>query len=242
MSRDRAREWTRALHRRLLPGASDGYQAYNRLLDELCPQGGLVLDLGCGGEDYLSFLIHRARVVGVDRRPGGGGYHRYVQADLEQGLPLERESVDLAACKFVLEHLERPERLLYSLREVLRPGGHLVVMTPNVLYYPYALNLVLSQLLPQRLRTGLVGFLTGRREEEIFPVRYRCNTPRRLRRVLEDTGYQVLHLGTYPDYLVSAFCRPVGALAVLYEWIVSRLGVDWAGGFLVAAARRGGEG
>jgi SAM-dependent methyltransferase len=222
----------------LLPEAPDGYLAYNRLLEELCPMGGRVVDLGCGGEDYLSFLLPRAEVVGVDRRAGSGSYHAYLQADLEDGLPLERESVDLAACKFVLEHLRRPERLLRSVREVLRPGGCLVVMTPNVLYYPYAVNLVLSRLLPQRLRMGLVSLLTGRGRENIFPVWYLCNTPRRLRRALEDSGYRVLHLGTYTDYLASAFCRPAGALAVLYEWVTTRLGMAWAGGFLVAAARR----
>lgn len=242
MNPDRAREWTKELHRRLLPGAHDGYLVYNRLLEELCPEGGRVVDLGCGKEDYLSFLLPRAQVIGVDRVECGSSYHLYLQADLEDGIPLERGSVDLAACKFVLEHLRRPEGLLLSLRDVLRPGGCLVIMTPNVLYYPYALNFILSRLLPQRLRMALVGFLTGRREQDIFPVRYPCNTPRRLRRVLEDTGYRVMHLGTYPDFLASAFCRPAGALAVLYEWVVSRLGFDWAGGFLVAAARRGEEG
>ncbi|WP_287154830.1 class I SAM-dependent methyltransferase [Candidatus Solincola tengchongensis] len=238
MNPERAREWTRSLYGRLLPEGRDGYLAYIHLLDELCPDGGRVVDLGCGEEDYLSFLLPRAEVVGVDRKAGRGRYHAYLQADLEDGLPLERESVDLAACKFVLEHLRHPERLLRTVREVLRPGGCLVVMTPNVLYYPYALNLLLSRLLPQRLRMGLVSRITGRGREDIFPVWYPCNTPRRLRSLLEGCGFRVLHLEAYPDYLVSAVCRPAGAAAVFYEWFVSRLGIDWAGGFLVAAARR----
>jgi len=238
VKRARAREWTREFHRRLLPQAPDGYQAYNRLLEELCPRGGKVVDLGCGEEDYLSFLLDRAEVVGVDRRAGGGSYHAYLQADLEDGLPLDPGSVDLAACKFLLEHLRHPGRLLRAVHEALRPGGCLVVMTPNVLYYPYALNLLLSRLLPQSLRMRMVSLLTGRQREDIFPVRYPCNTPRRLRKELEESGFRVLHLGTYPDYLVSAVCLPAGALAVLYEWVANKLDMKWAGGFLVAAARR----
>ncbi len=238
MNPERARDWTREVYRRLFPEAPDGYRVYLRLLEELCPDGGRVVDLGCGDEDYLSFLLPRAEVVGVDRREGGGSYNAYIRADLEEELPLPPRSVDLAASKFLLEHLRRPERLLRSVRESLRPGGCLVVMTPNVLYYPYAVNLLLSRLLPQRLRMGLVGRFTGRKDEEIFPVRYACNTPRRLRKLLEECGFRVLHLATYPDYLASAFCRPAGLLAVLYEWAADRLGIDWARGFLVAAARR----
>lgn len=238
MNPERAREWTRSLYRRLLPKSPDGYLAYIQLLDELCPNGARVVDLGCGGEDYLSFLLPRAEVVGVDRRASRGRYHVYLQVDLEDGLPLEKESVDLAACKFVLEHLRHPEKLLCTIRDALRPGGCLVLMTPNVLYYPYALNMLLSRFLPQRLRMGLVSRLTGRSREDIFPVWYSCNTPRRLRKLLEECGFRVLHLETYPDYLASAVCRPAGAVAVLYEWMVARLGVTCAGGFLVAAAQR----
>lgn len=238
MNPDKARAWTRDLYRRFLPEAPDGHRAYLELLDRLCPQGGRVVDLGCGDENFLSFLLTRAEVVGVDRRKANGLYHRYLQADLESGLPLEKESVDLAACKFLLEHLERPEDLVKAVRNALRPGGHLVVMTPNILYYPYAFNFLLSRLLSQRVRMGLVRLLTGREEDEVFPVRYRSNTPFRLRRLLEENGYQVIHLRTYPDYQVSALCRVTGAVAVLYEVVTEKLGVPWAGGFLVAAARR----
>lgn len=241
MSAEEARAWTSELYRRFIPGAPDGYRVYLDLLDRLCPPGGRVVDLGCGEEAYLSFLLERAEVIGVDRRPVSGPYHRYLRADLDEGeLPLEDVSVDLAASKFLLEHLERPTAFLREVRRTLRPGGHLVLMTPNVLYYPYAINFLLSRVLSHRLRARLVSLATGRDREVIFPVRYRCNTPFRLRKGLEDCGYEVLHLEDYPDYLVSAICRAAGVLAVLYEVAVWRLGIPWTGGFLVAAARKEG--
>lgn len=238
MRTDSAREWTRELYRRWVPEAPDGYAAYMGLLSDLCPEGGRALDLGCGKEAFLSFLLNRAEVIGVDREALSGPYHAYVRVDMERGLPLEEESFDLAACKFLLEHLSDPPRLLADVFRVLKPGGHLVVMTPNVVYYPYAVNLALSRLLPQDWRMSLVEKLTGRGSGEIYPVYYRCNTTRRMRRELLMAGFEVRRLETYGDCLVSAFCRPAGLLAVAYEAATARWGWRAAGGFIVAAGRR----
>lgn len=238
MSVHAAREWTRELHRRWVPSAPDGHAAYAALLSELCPEGGRVIDLGCGREAFLTFLLPRAEIIGLDREETSGPYQSYLRADLEERIPLPESSVDLAACKFVLEHMDEPGRLLREVRRVLRPGGHLVIMTPNVLYYPYAANLVLSRVLPQEWRMSMVRVLTGRNSDDVYPVHYRCNTPRRLRRELAAAGFELLCLDTYGDYLVSAFCRAAGLVAVAYEVATTRLGWRAAGGFMVAAARR----
>ena len=55
---------------------------------------------------------------------------------------------------------------------------------------------------------------------------------------LRAAGYEVIYLRTFPDYLVSALNRPLGAAAVAYEKAVSALGLEGAGGFLVALGRR----
>jgi len=177
-------------------------------------------------------------IVGLDNRPVQGPYSSYIQADLGQGIPLEAASMDLAASKFFMEHVADPAGFLRGVHDVLRPGGHLVLMTPNVVYYPYAANYILSLFLPQERRMRLVELFTGREAEDIFPVYYRCNTPRKVRRELERAGFEVLHLKTYSDCDVSAVTRPLGALAVAYERIVAAIGLDWARGFIVASACR----
>ncbi len=239
MRRERAREWTQLLYRRWLPPGPDAHTTYLYLARQHCPPGGRVVDLGCGKEDYLSSLEDLAgEIVGVDARPVGGLYRSYLQGDLEGTLPLEKGSFDLAACKFVLEHLEDPWAFLRGVREALAPGGKLLILTANILYYPYGVNFMLSRILPQETRMRLVRRLSGREAEEVFPVRYRCNTPRALGAAMRAAGYEVLHLRTYPDYLVGAFNRPLGALAVAYEKAVSLLGLEGAGGFMVALGRR----
>ncbi|MEW6552965.1 MAG: class I SAM-dependent methyltransferase [Actinomycetota bacterium] len=239
MNRDASRAWTAELYRRFLPGEPDAYAAFLGLAASLCPPGGRVIDLGCGGEGYLSCLMERAgEVVGIDHRQMRGPYHSYLQADLDRVVPVDEESVDLAACKFLVEHLQDPATFLRQVRAALRPGGHLVIMTPNILYYPYAINFALSRLLMQERRMRIVGLFSGRQQADIFPVHYRCNTPRRLRNHLEGAGYRVVHLGTYSDYAASAVCRPLGALAVAYEIAAQRTRAVNAKGFIVAAAVR----
>lgn len=239
MNRDASRRWTSELYRRFLPGEPDAYTTFIHLAESACPEGARVIDLGCGEEGYLSSLTGKAEmVIGLDDRPLKGPYERYIQVDLGKSIPLDAESVDLAASKFFLEHLEDPPRLFRNLHEVLRQGAQLILMTPNIIYYPYAANYIMSTILAQEKRMRLVEVFSGREPHDIFPVFYRCNTPRRMRRELERAGFDILHIKTYSDCEVSAVVRPLGALAVAYEKIVSLLGIEWARGFIVVAARR----
>lgn len=239
MNRARAREWTRGLFLRHLGDEPDAYRDFLRLVSSSCPEGGRVVDLGCGEEGYLAFLAPKAgEIVGVDDRPLQGPYTRYIQADLNRDIPLQGESVDLAAGKFLLEHLDNPPEFLHRAHRILCPQGTLVLMAPNILYYPYAMNYLLSRLLSQERRMRLVRLITGRTPGEVYPVYYRCNTPRKMREELERCGFEVLHLRTYSDYLVSAVSRPLGALAVAYEKVVNVLGITRGKGFIVAQARK----
>lgn len=239
MNRDASRIWTAALYHRLLPGEPDAYAVFLDLVQSACRQGSKVIDLGCGEEGYLSCLLGRAGdLIGLDYRQLQGPYSRYLQADLDRDIPLEAESVDLAACKFLVEHLEHPATFLRKVRASLRHGGHLVIMTPNILYYPYTVNYLLSRFLTQEKRMRLVEIFSGRPQQDIFPVYYRCNTPRKLRSELLKAGYDIVNFGTYSDYSVSAVTRPLGALSVAYEMAIGRAHLRDAGGFIVADATR----
>ncbi|MBN2026375.1 MAG: class I SAM-dependent methyltransferase [Actinobacteria bacterium] len=239
MNREASRQWTADLYRRYFPRQPDAYTTFLHLAAAACPEGARIVDLGCGEEGYLSCLMEKAgEIIGLDGRPVRGPYSSYIQTDLSGCIPLEAQSIDLAASKFFLEHIEDPPGFLRHVHDVLRPGGQLVLMTPNIAYYPYTVNYILSLFLPQERRMRLVELFSGREAQDIFPVYYRCNTPRRLRRELEGAGFEVLHLRTYSDCEASAVFRPLGALAVAYERAISAMGLDWARGFIVVAARR----
>lgn len=100
-----------------------------------------VLDLGCGDGtvgEQLRAAGHT--VIGVDlERSAGveGRLDRFVEADLEEGLPdgIDGEGFDVVLAADVLEHLPRPEELLDDLRPLVRPGGVVLASIPNFAHW-----------------------------------------------------------------------------------------------------------
>lgn len=99
-----------------------------------------VLDIACG-EGYGSFLLAgRARsVVGVDVSReavdhAAASYAaenlRYIEGDAA-AIPLPDASVDMAVSFETIEHHDRHEAMLAELRRVLRPGGLLLLSSPE---------------------------------------------------------------------------------------------------------------
>jgi SAM-dependent methyltransferase len=74
------------------------------------------------GVDYSRYQLDKAARLGYE-------FH---QCDLGEGIPLPPASVDLVHAAEVIEHLYDPDLLVEECARVLRPGGHLVVSTPNL--------------------------------------------------------------------------------------------------------------
>ncbi len=103
------------------------------------PGDGCVLDLGAGYCDFLN-SIHARRRIGIDLNPDT---IRFAAPGVEvYQLPLERlweaveqGTVDLAFASNVFEHIRGQDALLEVLanvRRVLRPGGRIMIIQPNV--------------------------------------------------------------------------------------------------------------
>lgn len=132
---------------RTLPGIPEEnywfmrHVAAYRFASALCA-GREVLDAGCG-EGYGSEILAdvASEVVGVDldaellNRARG----RYVRARFEPAdllaLPFPDSSFDVVVTLQVVEHLSSPGGFIAECGRVLRPGGVLVVATPNRLTF-----------------------------------------------------------------------------------------------------------
>jgi SAM-dependent methyltransferase len=98
--------------------------------------GGLLLDAGCGTGDLWRLVSPKfSACTGVDavRYPGLPDEVRFVAANLDGTLPIDDGSVDTAAAIEVIEHLENPRAFLRELVRVTKPGGWIVLTTPNQL-------------------------------------------------------------------------------------------------------------
>ncbi len=57
----------------------------------------------------------------------------FLRLDLDEDLPFPDASFDYTACLEGIEHVENPYQLIREFTRVLKPGGALVLSTPNVL-------------------------------------------------------------------------------------------------------------
>jgi len=96
---------------------------------------GVVVDVGCGAGRLRAALGNRpSRYVGVDavrydEFPAGA---EFLRADLDRDdVPLDDNAADVAIALETIEHLENPRRLMRELTRIARPGGTILVSTPN---------------------------------------------------------------------------------------------------------------
>ncbi|NCC36823.1 MAG: class I SAM-dependent methyltransferase [Chloroflexia bacterium] len=124
--------------------------------------GASVLEVGVTPGHFTELLVRSGfQVTGVDLDPArrqalwarlGVTVH---QAHLErEPLPFADASFDWLVFSEVIEHLVySPLPVLREFRRVLRPGGRLLISTPNELYAKSRLRLILRALLWQSLST-----------------------------------------------------------------------------------------
>ncbi|BBY05858.1 methyltransferase domain-containing protein [Mycobacterium noviomagense] len=128
---------TQAVMRRLLVAWQQPTEWLN------IPQGGIVLDVGCGPGNVTASLAHAtgpgglalgvdvsepmlARAVQAQAGPQVG----FMRADAQR-LPLRDETVDAVVSIAVLMLIPDPVAALAEMARVLRPGGRLAVMVPT---------------------------------------------------------------------------------------------------------------
>ena len=109
---------------------------YRRLLD-LCT-GRDVLEAGCGegyGADLIASVARRVVAVDYDAATVAQVQARYPRVSVVEGnlaaLPLPDASVDVVVNFQVIEHLWDQPQFVAECARVLRPGGLLLMSTPN---------------------------------------------------------------------------------------------------------------
>lgn len=187
----------------MMPRTSAGWathsEAYAELIAEHLHRGARWLDAGCGSrllEENLDsledWLVRRCGlIIGMDPCLRG---HRNIQL-LVRGslyaLPFADRSFDLITCNMVVEHLANPLGAMSEISRCLRNKGEVVIQTPYLANYGVMANAIAARIMPESWRLRLVHASDDREPEEVFPVRYRANTLRRLTRILKPCGLEV---------------------------------------------------
>lgn len=95
-----------------------------------------ILDAPCGGNAALVLALRQKRfaAVGADVDEGAADIlgSSFVRANLNEPLPWPDSTFDVAISTEGIEHLENHFAFLAELNRILRPGGLLIVTTPNI--------------------------------------------------------------------------------------------------------------
>ncbi|MFC4951188.1 class I SAM-dependent methyltransferase [Pseudonocardia sp. GCM10023141] len=128
---------------RTLPGIPEEnywFRRHEAVYLELAPRcaGAVVLEAGCGegyGADLLAGVAKRVLALDYDQPTAEYVARRYPRIGVARtnlvALPVADASCDVVVSLQVIEHLWEQERFLRECHRVLRPGGALLVSTPN---------------------------------------------------------------------------------------------------------------
>ncbi len=104
----------------------------HRIITAMARGAGRTLDVGCGSSVILQSLNY---AVGIDILPNKLRYMRQYGIPLVRGsitaLPIGDASFDCVVCSQVIEHLPADPAIFDELTRVLRPGGLLILGTPD---------------------------------------------------------------------------------------------------------------
>lgn len=166
---------------------------------------GRLLDIGCSSGDWATYWTNlgwECSGVDIDRDHVAIARQRGIDAkhcDLNHDpLPFEDQSFDLIFAGEVIEHLIDTDGFLRELQRCVRPGGAVLVTTPNLVSFENRVRILLG-IYPIWVNYNLAG--SGH---------VRAYTLRVLKRQLREYGFQVVvHKGNWVPFVPQRFLNDI---------------------------------
>jgi 2-polyprenyl-3-methyl-5-hydroxy-6-metoxy-1,4-benzoquinol methylase len=146
-----------------------------------------LLDVGCA----TGYLLEKAKQLGYD--PYGVEYSHFAAKEAAKRFPKKIFSGSLEQAKYkssffdvvtlidVIEHVEDPQKQMKEVKRILKPNGHIIVVTPN-----------LESLWSKILKSNW----TNLKEEHIFYF-----TPSSLKFLIKKSGFEILYSSVVTKHL-----------------------------------------
>ena len=242
MFRSSDREKCHQLFQKYYSGRKFHDALYRELIARHLRPGDRVLDAGCGR--YLTLcreLSGAARPIGIDLENTLETDNRSAPYGIRghlSHLPFSGGSFDMVISRSVIEHLDDPPAVFREFARVLRPGGKVILVTPNK--YDYVS--LIAAITPFRVHQSLAGRVLAVSEHDVFPTLYRANTLSGLRKALVSAGLverDLRGVNHYPAYLM--FSPMLFRLGILYERITSLPALEFLRSLIVSVFEKPGR-
>ncbi|MEP6914202.1 MAG: class I SAM-dependent methyltransferase [Acidobacteriota bacterium] len=180
--------------------------------------GGILADIGCGGGhlwQHVSAMF--AACLGVDavRYDGLPAEVAFTSADLDRlPLPLADGYADVVAAVETIEHLENPRAFCRELTRVAKPGGWIVVTTPNQLSLLSLMTLIVKQRFSAFQDVAYPAHRTALLEVDLRRIASECSLQDVAVRYTQ-SGRLPLSASHYPEWLARRFPRALSDNVVL---------------------------
>ncbi len=222
MFRQKDRQKCEKLFDKYYAGRKFSRGQYKELIEQHVVSGGRLLDAGCGRDlEFSREFASDVQVIGVDLEEKLDTRNQRspfaLRGDLEK-LPFPPNYFDLIISRSVVEHLQNPLAVFREFQRVLKPGGRIVLSTPNKFDYVS----IVAALTPYRWHRVMVSKMTMVQEDDVFPTLYRANSLSSLGRQMREAGLtkRVLKaINHYPSYLM--FSPVLFRIGMLYEKLTS---------------------
>jgi len=219
--------------------ADDLTRYFRTLAEPHVPLPARILDVGCGKGHFLARLDHdRYERYGLEPAAPLARYAtehfglQHVRATTLHAAGLQPDSFDAVSLWMVIEHVPQPAALIDDVRRVLKPGGVVIISTPNFQSLFTSVARALAWLSLGRIKRPLARFLNT---SHILGF-----SPHSLGGLLERQGFEIVGLLKDERYItrygLAGFALPARVLLKSATRIARMVGRQEA--FVVCARKR----
>ena len=186
------------------------YRMVDDAMEEYGLTGGMVVDVGCGEGRLERHLSKRfSRYVGVDviRYDGFPETGEFLQTDLDSGrIPMPDCAADVAVSVETIEHVENPRGFVRELTRIVRPGGWVILTTPNQLSLLSLLTLLVRGQFGAFQSSDYPAHITALLEVDLKRILHECGLTSCVTRY-SGRGRMALTGRHYPSWMASLSAR-----------------------------------
>lgn len=201
--------------------SKDKHTIIKELVERTVAPGNKILDAGCGHQSIIRDCVNATR-IGIDAVfedvKNNDSIDFGICSNLES-LPLMDSAVDFVVSSMVFEHLRHPDSVFAEFNRVLKKGGNLIFVTPNI----FGIVTIVNRMIPNWFHPYIAKTLTGAKVSDVFPTYYHANSVGRLRKLLRRNGFEECEFILYqPPPYAFVFSKTICKLAIRYYHFINR--------------------